>query len=92
MAGHKTVMLGSMKGRALLLTAPNKRRWLAGPSRELYMGQDDSKPESLGIAGVWWWEGEGAKRKVSYVSQAPSRLANLLLRFFFVFTVWLVGS
>lgn len=56
------------------------------------MGQDDSKPESLGIAGVWWWEGEGAKRKVSYVSQAPSRLANLLLRFFFVFTVWLVGS
>ena len=37
-------------------------------------------------------EGEGAKRKVSYVSQAPSRVANLLLLFCFVFTAWLVGS
>ena len=89
--GHKTLMLGSMEGRTLF-TTPKKRRWLAGPSRDLYMGQDDSKPESLGRACVWWWEGEGAKRKVSYVSQAPSRLANLLLLFFFVFTAWLVGS
>ena len=67
-AGHKTLMLGSMKGRTLLSTTPKKRRRLAGPSRELYKGQDDSKPESLGRAGVWRWKGEGAKRKVSYVS------------------------
>lgn len=90
-AGHKTLTLGSMEGRTLF-TTPKKRRWLTGLSRDLYMGQDDSKPESLGRACVWWWEGEEAKRKVSYVSQAPSRLANLLFLFFFVFTAWLVGS
>ena len=52
-AGHKTLTLGSMEGRTLF-TTPKKRRWLTGLSRDLYMGQDDSKPESLGRACVWW--------------------------------------
>lgn len=60
--GHKTLMLGSMEGRTLF-TTPKKRRWLAGPSRDLNMGQDNSKPESLGRTCVLkdrtLWKGEG---------------------------------